>query len=130
MILDNIEKFKPLVGKNIYAKPTGNNARRTTNERIDQFTVESVARKYVKLNSGYSSDNYCPQTGATQKAINSDYVGNAGYIFFDSKESIDYYNRLQNLRSKVEIAARRFSYAKLSEGDLNDMAKILGVENE
>lgn len=130
MILDNIEKFKPLVGKNIYAKPTGNNARRGSVGRIDEFTVESVARKYVKLSCGYFSENYCPKTGATQKAINSDYVGNAGYIFFDSKESIDYYNRIEELRSKVEVAARRFSYVKLSESELNDMAKILGVENE
>ena len=130
MTLDSVEKFKPLVGKVIYGKPTGNNARYRGGDSIDEFTVESVGRKYVKLKIGYSGENYCPKTGATQSCINSGYVGNAGYVFFDSKDSIDDYIKLKRLQSKVESAARSFCYAKLSERELNQIAEILGVSND
>lgn len=128
MRLDCIENFKPLIGEKIFAIPTGNNARYKAKGYIEEFTVVSVGRKYVKLSGLYSGTNYCPKSGATKDCINSGYVGNAGYMFFKSKIDVDKFKARCQLQNKIDVAARSFNYFSLSDEKLKIMAEILGVK--
>lgn len=122
-ILDSIDKFKGLEGSNIYAKPTGNEARRWNGEPIE-FTVIKLGRKYVTLKR-YSEDNYLPSSGATQSAIKSGYVNNSGYKFFSSLEALNEHQEKVKLALSIGKKCRYFSFASLSVDDLNVINSIL-----
>lgn len=103
MRLTKIEQFKPLVGKEIIAIGTGNNARNGGIERT--FIVNSVARKYVNL----SGINFCPKTGAKQKSIAAGYGGNAGFMFFASQSDADDYMTEVEKREELRQLTRSYS---------------------
>lgn len=93
-------------GKTIYAIPTGNNARRWGSGDSDEstrFAVIKVKRKYVEMmQEGYRrTENYCPETGATQSSINSGYGGNSGWNFFETLADIDRHKELNKKRKCI-----------------------------
>jgi hypothetical protein len=98
-----MEFTKDMIGSVIYALGTGNNARGAHGGKLRTFKVIAILRKYVELqpydeSSGaqFKSDKYCPETGATQFAINSGYRSNSGYKFFKTIEDFqDYSKRLE-----------------------------------
>lgn len=116
-MLSTIEDFKPLVGKLVYAKSTGNNVRYG---RAKVMMVTAVKRKYVELD-GVS---FCPKTGATQDAINSGYGCNAGYKFFADKESIDKYEQDINVRKQLKELTGSFS-GWISRLDIEDVEYLI-----
>ena len=82
MKLQTIEDFKGREGQTIYAKPTGNNARRHKAGTIVEFTVVKVKRKNVTLSQGGRVDVDYDANGTTKGD------SNAGYLFYSDKESI------------------------------------------
>lgn len=128
MILDSIDKFKPLIGEKIFAMPTGNNARYKDKDYIEEFTVDSVGRKYVKLTGLYSGTNYCPKSGATQSEINAGYGCNAGYRFFKTKIDIESYYEKSKLAKSVSSKSSYFNFQSLTTEQLKVIAEMLGVE--
>ena len=90
-------------GKIIYGLGFGNNMSTPT-----EFEVVKVNRKYVKMNRYGRPDNYHPETGATQEAINSGYGSNSGYKFFDSLADIGRYN---DNRNKIRDIRSYFDYS-------------------
>lgn len=101
---------KSLEGKMIYAIPTGNNGRRS--DRILVFKVVKVKRKFIELDRFYNNkattftENYCPDTGATQKQIASGYGGNAGYKFFRLEEEANEHIEHSELSHKISAYIR------------------------
>ena len=92
-------------GKIIYGLSwLGNN----TGNRTVEFEVMKVNRKYVKMNRYGRPDNYHPETGVTQVAINSGYGSNSGYKFFDSLADIGRYNdnrnKIRDIRSYLDYS--------------------------
>lgn len=104
-------------GKTIYAVPTGNYARRwgaSDQDEPSRFVVVKVKRKYVELmQEGYrGTDNYCPDTGSTQSAINTGYAGNSGWRFYESLEEIE---RERELRIKLKRVRSFFERTSIRE---------------
>lgn len=95
------EISKDLVGKVIYGIPTGNNRRRKGQERIVKFNVLSVGRVYMTLlEDGWPesrADKYNVR-GATQRAANSGFGTNAGYMFFDSLANLELHRKANEAR--------------------------------
>lgn len=118
-------------GKTIYAVPTGNNARRWGRDEPARFVVVKVKRKYVELmRDGYGrTDNYCPETGATQSAINAGYGGNSGWRFYESLEEIKQERELKDKLSKIN---RVFSLldvnGKIEQRIINEVYDIIEKE--
>ena len=120
---------KEMIGKEIYAIPTGNNAR-GAGDKIFTFKVMSVGRVYVGLSIVYdgfigNENKYCPQGGATQKAINSGYAGNSGYKFFESLDELADYRHTLELRDSFDKKLRNIRSSQLSKSQLERMNEIL-----
>ncbi len=121
---------KEMIGREIYAIPTGNNAR-GAGDKIATFKVMSVGRVYVGLSTVYSDgaigneNKYAPENGATQKAINSGYTSNAGYRFFETLDDLADYRHLQELRSALDEKLRYFRASKLNKSQLERINEIL-----
>ena len=120
-------------GNIIFAKPTGN-AARYDKDKIVKFEVVKVKRKYVEMymlygddSKSYSTDNYSPESGATQKEINSGYGGNSGYIFFRYEKDIKNHTELLVMRRKMRDF---FSYGsnKISLEDAKIIVAIIEKE--
>nr|WP_321458686.1 hypothetical protein [uncultured Vibrio sp.] len=95
------EISKDLVGKVIYGIPTGNNRRRQGQSKIEKFDVLSVGRVYMTLNKVGASECYADKyniRGATQRAANSGYGTNAGYMFFDSLANLELHQKANEAR--------------------------------
>lgn len=121
---------KETVGKEIYAMPTGNNARGNP-DKIETFKVMSVGRVYVGLSSVYPSGKvgietkYHPANGATQKSINSGYGGNSGYIFFETLDELADFRHLQELRKTLDEKLRYFRASKLNKSQIERINAVL-----
>ena len=121
---------KEKIGREIYAISTGNNAR-GAGDKITTFKVMSVGRVYVGLSrvcaDGIAGDEvkYAPENGATQKAINSGYAGNAGYRFFDTLDDLADYRHVQELRKSLDEKLRYFRASKLNKSQLERINSIL-----
>lgn len=98
---------KNMIGKRIFALPTGNNARGGNAGKVSEFEVIKLGRKYVELAKVYENsklgrvDTYNSSTGATQKATRSGYGGNSGYKFFESLDAIADYTYSIELKDEV-----------------------------
>jgi len=85
-----IELNKDLIGKEIWGRTTGNNARNA--DMIVRFKVLDVKRKYftlmryydIKSDTRSDVDTYCPKTGATKQQVQAGYGLNAGYDFYST----------------------------------------------
>ena len=117
-------------GKIIYAIPTGNNAR--SYEKDDgpiSFLVKKVKRKYVDLSQVYHDGSYGrimpfhPTTGATQQMIAAGYGGNAGYMFFKTKDDVSRHWLESGMRRDISDFFARRSF----ELDFDDMATIHNI---
>lgn len=121
---------KEMIGKEIYAIPTGNNARGVNPDKIVTFKVTSVGRTYVGLQvimDGRSGgeDKYHSANGATQKSINSGYSGNAGYRFFESLDALADYRHLQDLAKSLNEKLKYLRVSKLSKNQIERINQIL-----
>ena len=98
-----IKLRKELEGKTIYGWPTGNNARTYGGKELElvEFKVVKVYRKHIGLDNGYGEVKRCAETGADEQSIRSDYVCNAGYIFFETLQDFKEYNELKELTSII-----------------------------
>ncbi|CAM0102967.1 hypothetical protein PODOV084v1_p0038 [Vibrio phage 340E47.2] len=123
MRLETVNQFKSLIGERVFALPTGNNAR-NNKDSVVIFSVKSCARKYVSLARIWSKDDdseanavsYLPQNGATKEAVNSGFVGTAGYEFFSSEESIERYKEISGLRSDLSSRFKELGlFGRLSD---------------
>lgn len=120
---------KDTIGKEIYAIPTGNNARGNP-DKIVTFKCVSVGKVYVGLSYVFSDgttgceDKYLPSSGATQKSINSGYGGNAGYVFFETLDDLADYRTLKELQKSLE---GKFRYFRASELNKSQIERILTV---
>ncbi len=125
-----MEFTKETIGKEIYAIPTGNNAR-GAGDKITTFKVMSVGRVYVGLSAVYadgiigSEYKYNPKSGATQKSINNGYGGNAGYRFFESLDSLADYRYFIELASKLDEKLRYLKASILSKSQVERILEIL-----
>ena len=121
---------KEMIGREIYAIPTGNNAR-GAGDRVATFKVASVGRVYVGLSQVYvdgtvgHENKYATENGSTQKAINSGYAGNAGYRFFETLDDLADYRHLQELRKSLDEKLRHFRASKLNKSQLERINSIL-----
>jgi hypothetical protein len=137
MRLESIEQFKDLIGKEIFAIPTGSNARGQKKNAVVKFYVSSVGRKYVKLCLLYwngdkaGEDNYLPSSGATQWAANNGYVHNAGYKFFASMDDVESHNHDQRIRAGVSSFFRGWgAVSSLSDEDAKEIHTIISKYNK
>lgn len=125
----NIEITKDYEGKVVYGIPTGNNATRgVSRQKPKEFIVIKRKTKYVELQVvGYKyTDMYDPVTGATQKDINSGYIGNAGYYFYDSLEAIEEEYILNQKKVKILSYFRGFgSLRNTSKEDIEAIYNII-----
>jgi len=125
-----MEFTKEHEGKIIYARPTGNAARRWDGN-LKEFEVVKVKRKYVemRINGGVFTDNYCPKTGATQSAINAGYTTNSGYLFFESKDDYRKWEFRETVCENITKMTRDYSLrhklSGLSDEDLRVLEHIL-----
>ena len=110
----DIKDFK--VDEIVYCKPTGNNTRQYSS--VVRKRVVKVKRKYVDMVT-VSDDNregivvaYCPKTGSTQDAINSDFGGNSGWIFFATQEDYDNHSYTQKRGEVLKQAWSRYVIPK------------------
>lgn len=115
-----MEFTKDLLGKTIFAIGTGNNFRRGVamqDQPVTEFTVEHIAKKYVTLSSksGWRTEKYCMESGATESAIRSGYSNNAGYTFFKDKEEIDEYFDFITKRDIVTAYMANRIYSRTKE---------------
>lgn len=125
MQLKTINDFKTLpLGAEIYAIPTGNNARRWDGKCV-MFKLTSVKRKYVGLTRYNLETMYDPLSGASQQEVSSGYGNNAGYKFFGSESTTDEYLTLSKKRDKLGSLVRQYSFV----GSLSDdqVSKILDI---
>lgn len=131
-MLTTIEDFKPLVGRDILALPTGNNARGGKGKEPVKFHVNSVGRKYVKLSQYYSDGKglmrsvaYCPRRGCTQEAANSGFGLNEGYDFFATEEGVN--SHIKQCEMKNEINQYFRGMNSLSEASFRDVETIYNI---
>lgn len=125
----NIKELKP--GQIIYGQPTGNNAR--YDRGLQKFRVESVGRKYMKLCAEYSdgsfstyTDSYCPESGATQKDINSGYGGNSGYKWYLSEDEYQVDVEHKNMLDRCQEFFRwNVNIKSIGQDDLKQIDDIL-----
>ena len=103
-----MEFTKEMIGKLIYAIPTGNNARRGVKEQdVETFKVKGIGKVYITLcrvdsdGNEWASDKYHPETGAIQSARNAGYGGNAGYRFYESLEVIQEERLVKELGKEI-----------------------------
>ncbi len=130
MKLESIEDFKNYTkdGQTIYAVGTGNNARRVASEdRVCEFTVGKITRKYVELMRYNDFKDYLPRTGATADAVNSGYGGNAGYKFFTCKDEILHMDKINKFRSEI-CEKFRYSCKGLSDSQVERIHDIIMEE--
>lgn len=108
------ELSKDLIGKTIYAYPTGDNVSRALvrankPQVLIEFEVISVGRKYMELKRpAYTFTDRYNLSGATQKDVQSGYSTNAGYHFFLSLEDVEIWKDKREKRSEVETYFRSF----------------------
>lgn len=123
------------IGKEIYAIPTGNNAR-CNNGRIRVFKVLSVGKIYVGLSAVFDSgsigreEKYHKESGATQRSINSGYRCNAGYKFFKSIEALVEYKELQEAQNALDEKFRYFNTDSLNKSQIERINCILNEVNQ
>lgn len=120
----NITIGKKHEGKTIFGVGTGNNARRGHPNNPLEFEVIKVNRKYVSLRNYFGVDNYDPETGCTQSAINAGYNGNSGYLFFESLDDIKIYDEHRIKYRKVFDYFRNYG-VKLSKEQTDKIHEIL-----
>ena len=128
MQLTTIEDFKSIpLGTEIYAIPTGNNARRWDGEYIT-FKLTSVKRKYIGLTRYSREAMYVPSSGATKQEVSSGYGNNAGYKFFGSEDSIARYVEISKKRGELTSTTVQLGFV----GRLTDeqVLKILDILEE
>jgi len=119
---------KDLVGKTIYAIPTGNAARGWDGEP-KTFEVVSIGRKYFTLRRGRGTreESYSPTSGATQTAINIGYGGNSGYKFYHSVEALQMAQEEASLRDELYMQLQGwYNIPKyLNSSDVSAMLTII-----
>lgn len=123
----NITISKEHEGKDVYAIPTGNNARRFVlkQDPVIQFHVVKVKRKYVELRRENDFvDSYDPATGVTQKSINSGYTSNSGYLFFASREDLEDYKTYNRKIAEIRDVTR-YRHLDLTLSDVETIHDIL-----
>jgi hypothetical protein len=115
-----------VVGKTIYAIPTGNNVR--IEKGIVTFKVISVKRKYVELQHQFYSVTalYDPKTGATQSEMQAGYGSDAGYIFFKTENSYKEYIKMCSFISRYI----GYNFSKMKPETIKLIAKDLGYESD
>lgn len=123
-VLNCIFEFRQVLGKSIFAKPTGNAAIRWDGNLIE-FTVVGVGTKYVKLDRGGFFDYYLPENGASRAVVKSGHAGNSGYIFFATKDDYDRFSEKEELASKISKKCRYFNFESLDYNDLKSIESIL-----
>ncbi len=126
---------KDLVGKNIYAIPTGNNARGKS-EKIETFRVLSVAKRYASLayvddgGKVWSPNDYCTMTGATKKSVNAGYTHNAGYKFFETLDALADYRHFVELAGRLDEQFRWCRASSLTKSQIERILAILAEATE
>ncbi len=119
------ELSKDLKGKTIYGEPTGNNARRHSGDPVE-FEVVSVGRKYMELKrAGWTSTDKYNIHGATQSAVRSGYVNNAGYNFYLTIEDLDESIALRVKIKDIESFFRSWGNRNLSPEEINNIHEII-----
>jgi hypothetical protein len=120
-----------MIGMEVYAIPTGNNAR-GTGDKITTFKVMSVGRVYAGLSVVFDAggigteNNYLPESGATQKAIRNGYGGNAGYKFFLTLDELADYRHLKILMAEFDAKIRHLNSGNLNKIQIERIMQILG----
>jgi hypothetical protein len=114
-------------GKTVFGLPTGNNINRNSTNSPVEFAVVKVKRKYVDLSLKGSTivKAYCPESGTTQEEINSGYICNAGYKFFESLEDIERYLDHHKKLDDIKEYFRSFAQVTLSEKDVNTIHGLI-----
>ena len=127
MNITTVQEFKELIGKTIYAIPTGNNARGWKG-CLEEFTVIGAKRKYVELQpKGWSRSNeYDPESGTDKQSAQGGYF-NAGYLFFPTLESVTEYRNRGELADKLSKKCDIYNnpFRKMSVADLEAVIVIL-----
>lgn len=114
-------------GKTVFGLPTGNNVSRVGTNSPIEFEVVKIKRKYVDLRrKGTTYTNaYCPYSGTTQEGINSGYVCNAGYEFFESLEDIERHLEHRKKLDAIKEYFRSFAQVTLSEEDVSTIHGLI-----
>ena len=122
---------KDLIGKCIYATPTGNNSRGNKN-KIYTFKVLDVKRRYARLRiyldngeEGYE-DSYCMKTGASESQARQGYTLNAGFKFYRTKEAIGEKQNRDSIEDKIKCFFSVFGETNLNLDQLYRIEKIIG----
>lgn len=127
MNITTVQEFKELIGKAIYAIPTGNAARGWKGE-FAEFTVIGAKRKYVELQpKGWEcSSEYDPKSGTDKQSAQGGYF-NSGYTFFPTLESITEYHSRGELADKLNEKCGIYNnlFSKMSVTDLEAVIAIL-----
>jgi hypothetical protein len=69
--------------------------------------------------------NYCPETGATQKAINSGYAGNSGYLFFESLDALADHRLLVEIRGELDRKLRCIRAKNFNKSQVERILQII-----
>lgn len=119
--------MKHLEGKTVYLEPTGNNARRKTNE-YEVATIVKVARVFVTVNMPWRDEQRFRFLNINGKMC-LDGGCNAGWRVYETLE--DFKAEKEHWRVS-RLIAEKFPYAHSYKGvplvKLKTIAELLGVE--
>ena len=121
--------MKELEGKEVFLKPTGNNARRCDGgkDKYKKATIIKAARVNVTVRlEGYGFDQKFRYDG---NRLQSDC--NSGYIVFTSEQDIKDNNEVLRL-SEIILSEYRYSsrWHSLGLEKIKKIAEILGLDND
>ena len=117
--------MKHLEGKDVFLRPTGNNARNSNSKYIKgkiikvakvfiTFTVENSSHEKYRFN-GHNLRNEC----------------NGGYVIYESKQDIEDYFLSSKLSKEISEKYRtQGDYQKVELETLKQVAELLGVSLE
>jgi len=95
--------MKELEGKEVYLRPTGNNARRHDKNKTIKAKVIKVARVFITI---VIDNHYHEQKlRINGKSINNDH--NGGYVVYESEKELSDYYESSDVASKI---ARKYRY--------------------
>lgn len=120
--------MKHLEGKDVYLKPTGNNARRF-HEKIHKARVVKMARVNVILQfDGFKVVNKFRMTSQRGRLhISNNY--NGGYYVFESEQELQHFLTIAAYANAISHKYRYVrDYKKLDLETIRKVADLLGVE--
>ena len=115
--------MKELEGKEVYLRPTGNNARRGS-KRFEKALIVKVARVFVT----FKIEGHHWETKYRFDGRNLESGHNSGYVVYANRQELEDYYETQELASKISEKYRyQRDYMQVELSKLRQVAEVLDV---